>query len=184
MTNVLRGHDAPVSAAFRNRFLVALVLIDAIGAGLLYLALFVTLSRPIPGEYPAVFLALRHQASFLLPVVAFAALAYALLVGLATAVLCVTALQKIAGPLYRMERLSESYLAGESVKAAFFREGDQVKAIGSSFNGFMARLRDDRQKWLATLAHAERLCLQDRATCRLEMEKSLADLELLLAKYR
>ncbi len=184
MTTALRGHDAPVSTAFRNRFLVALVLIDAIGAGLLYLALSVTLSRPIPGAYPAVFVAVRNQASYFLPVVAFAVLAYALVVGVATAVLCVTALQKIAGPLYRMERLGESYLAGEPVKPAFFREGDQVKAIASSFNGFMARLREDRHKWLATLAHAERLCLQDRATCRLEMEKALADLELLLAKYR
>ncbi len=184
MTNVLRGHDAPVAAAFKRRFLATLVLIDAVGAGLLYLALYATLSRPIPGDYPEVFLGLRQQASYFLPVVGLAMLAYVLVVGLATAVLCVAALQKIAGPLYRMERLIETYLAADPVKPVFFRDGDQVKVIAASFNGFMGRLREDRQKWLATMEHAERLCLQDRATCRREMETALADLELLIAKYR
>ncbi len=184
MTNVLRGHDAPVAARFTKRFLLALLLIDALGAALLFFALFVILSRPMAGDYPAVFLALRHLASYVPPVVVFAALAFVLLVGIATAVLCVVSLQKIAGPLYRMERLLDTYLAGEPVKPAFFREGDEVKALASSFNGFIGRLREDRQKWLGMLEHAERLCLQDRATCRLEMEKALTELELHMAKYR
>jgi len=184
MTNRLRGHDVPVTAGFTKRFLLLLLLIDAVGAALLFLALFLTLSRPIPGDYPAVFLGLRQQASYFLPVVAFAGLAYVFLVGLATAVLCVTALQKIAGPLYRMERLIESYVAGEPVRPAFFREADEVKVLAASFNSFVGHLRDDRQKWLATMAQAERHCLQDRATCRLEMEKALAEVEVLMAKYR
>ncbi len=184
MTNVVRGHDAPVAASFKRRFLTALVLIDAVGAGLLYLALYAALSRPIPGDYHAVFLGLRSQASYFLPIVTLSGLAYVFVVGTATAVLCVTALQKIAGPLYRMERLMESYLAADPVKPVFFREGDQIKVLAGSFNAFIGRLREDRQKWLSTMEHAERLCLQDRATCRREMEKALTDIELLMAKYR
>ncbi len=184
MTSLVRGHDAPLAAGFTKRFLLTLLIIDAAGAGLFFLALFVVLSRPITGDYPAVFLGLRHLASYFLPVLAFAALAFVLVVGMATAVLCIVALQKIAGPMYRIERLLEAYLADEPVKPAFFREGDQVKALASSFNGFIGRLREDRQKWLGMLEHADRLCLQDRATCRLEMEKALAELELHMAKYR
>ncbi|MGE5190582.1 MAG: hypothetical protein ACM3NF_11055 [Gemmatimonadota bacterium] len=184
MTNRLRGHDAPVSAGFAKRFILLLMLVDAVGAGLLFLALYVILSRPIAGEYPAVFLALRHQASYLLPVIGLAVLAYVLLVGFATVVLCVAALHKVAGPLYRTEQLIADYVAGEPVRPAFVREGDQAKALAASFNGFVARLREDRAKWLGTMAHAERLCLQDRATCRAEMEKALAEMEILLAKYR
>jgi len=184
MTDSRRGHDAPVTAAFTKRFLVLLALIDAVGAAMVFLVFFVTLSRPIAGDYTAVFLGLRGQASSFLPVVAFAALAYVVLVGVPTAVLCVTAFQRIAGPLYRMERLIECYVDGEPVKPAFFREADQVKVLATSFNGFVGRLREDRQNWLATMAQAERLCLQDRATCRLEMEKALAEMELLMAKYR
>ncbi len=184
MTNVLRGHDAPVATRFTKRFLFVLLLIDALGAGFLFLALYVILSRPIAGDYAAVFLGLRHLASYFLPAAAIAALAFVLLVGIAMAVLCVTSLQKIAGPLYRMEQLLGSYLVGEAVKPAFFREGDEVKALAAGFNGFIGRLREDRQRWLGMLEHAERLCLQDRATCRLEMEKALTELELHMAKYR
>ncbi len=184
MTGPLRGHDAPVSAAFLKRFISALLLIDAVGAALLIIALYAVLSRPIAGDYAAVFLALRGHVASLRPLVAFAALAYVVIVGVATAFLCVTALQKIAGPLYRMERLIERYVDGEAIRPAFFREADQVKALATAFNGFVARLREDRQKWLAAMAQAERLCLQDRATCRVEMEKALAEVEVLMAKYR
>lgn len=185
MKNIVRGHDAAVAAGgFKFRFLLLLSIIYAFGGFFLFLALFVIFSRPLAGDYSAVFFALRHLASFILPVIAFAGLAYILLVCMATAVLCIYTLHKIAGPLYRMERVLESYLAGESVKAAFFREGDQVKALASAFNGFIGRLREDRQNWLGMMEHAERLCLQDQTICRAEMEKALASLEVLLAKYR
>lgn len=184
MTGPLRGHDAPVSATFVKRFVFVLSIVDALGAVLLLTVLYLALSRPIAGDYAAVFLGLRGHVSSLRPLVAFAALAYVVLVGLATACLCVTALQKIAGPLYRMERLIERYVDGEAPHAAFFREADQVKALATAFNAFVARLREDRKSWLATMAQAERLCLQDRATCRIEMEKALAEVEVLLAKYR
>ncbi len=184
MTGPLRRHDAPVTAAFAKRFISLLLAVDALGAVILFLVLYAALSRPIGGDYAAVFLALRGLVSSLRPVVAFAALAYVVFVGIATAFFCVIALQKIAGPLYRMERLIERYVEGAPVGPAFFREADQVKVLATAFNGFAGRLRDDRQKWLATMAQAERHCLQDRATCRVEMEKALAEVALLLAKYR
>ncbi len=184
MTDLSRDRLAPVTAGFRKRFLLLLTLIHLCGGGFLFLALFIVLSRPFPGDYPAVFLALRESPAFLLPVLTYAGLVYILLVSMTTTVLCVYALHKIAGPLYRMERVIESYLAGEAVRPAFFREGDQVMELAAAFNGFVARLREDRQKWLGLMAHAERLCFQDRATCRLEMEKALAELEILVAKYR
>jgi len=34
------------------------------------------------------------------------------------------------------------------------------------------------------MENADRLCLQDRETCRAEMEKALAELETLLFPYR
>jgi hypothetical protein len=42
----------------------------------------------------------------------------------------------------------------------------------------------DRQRWLAIMEDAERLCLQDNATCRAEMEDALARLSELLSRYR
>lgn len=184
MTSLSQGHDAPVAADFKRRFLLLMAFIHVCGGAFLFLALFIVLSRPLPGDYPAVFLALRDLPAFLLPVLTYAGLAYILLVSMATTVLCVFTLHKIAGPLYRMERVVEDYFAGEAVKPAFFRGGDQVPVLAAAFNGFIGRLREDRQKLLGMMAHAERLCFQDRATCRSEMEKVLAELETLLAKYR
>lgn len=184
MKNLLPAHDAPLAAEFKKRFILLMTFIHVFGGVFLFLALFIILSRPFPGDYAVVFLALRHLPDFLVPVLTYAGLACILLVSMATTVLCIYTLHKIAGPLYRMERVIESYLAGEAVKPAFFRDGDQVKALASSFNGFIGRLREDRQKWLGIMGHAERLCFQDRATCRSEMEKALAELEILLAKYR
>ncbi len=184
MNHLLPGHDAPLEAEFKKRFLLLMTFIHVFGGVFFFLALFIILSRPFPGDYAVVFLALRHLPDFLVPVLTYAGLACILLVSMATTVLCIYTLHRIAGPLYRMERVIESYLAGEAVRPAFFRDGDQVKSLASSFNGFIGRLRDDRQKWLGIMGHADRLCLQDRATCRLEMEKALAELQLLMAKYR
>lgn len=184
MTGLSGGQDALVSARFRKQFLLALAIIHVLGGVVLFLALFLVLSKPLDGEYSAVFAALRHQASFIIPVLTYAGAVYVFLVSLATTVLCVRALHKIAGPLYRMERAVESYVAGDAVKPAFCRKGDQATVLAASFNGFIGRLREDRQRLLGVMSHAERLCFQDRATCRSELEKALAEMEILLAKYR
>ncbi len=184
MTPLSPGRDAFLRAPFRNRFLLALLVIDAAAAGVILAVLYFMLSRPLAGDYGAVFHALRHQTAYFLPSVAYAGLVYVVLAGMAVAVLCVFRLHRIAGPLYRMERVLENFLAGEAVRPAFFRRGDQLRALAASFNAFVARIREDRQRWLGRMEHAERLCFQDRETCRAEMDKALAELEVLLSRYR
>jgi hypothetical protein len=111
-------------------------------------------------------------------------LAYVLVLSVAIALLSGYAIHKIAGPLYRMERALENYESGHAVKAVFLREGDQLVPLAQAYNGFVTRLRDDRKEWLAAMEHAERLCLQDAATCRAEMDSALARLSELLSRYR
>jgi hypothetical protein len=184
VTAISRERDALVSARFMRRFLLGLALIHLAGGAVLFFGLHVVLSKPLDGADSAAFAALRHQVSVLVPALTYAGVIYVMLVSLATTVLCVRALHKIAGPLYRMERALENFLAGEIVKPAFVREGDQVAALASSFNGFVGRLREDRQNCLGIMRRAERLRFQDRAACRAEMDKALAEMENLLAKYR
>jgi hypothetical protein len=83
-----------------------------------------------------------------------------------------------------MERALENYESGHAVKAVFFREGDGLLSLAQAYNRYVACLREDRRRWLATMEHAERLCLQDAATCRAEMEEALARLSELLSRYR
>ncbi|HEY5765456.1 MAG TPA: hypothetical protein VIS30_05455 [Candidatus Deferrimicrobiaceae bacterium] len=169
---------------YQAKFLLRLALLLALGTSFLYLVLFAVFSRSLAGDFSSVFHGLRHFTEFLFPILAVSVLAFVLLVCGAVAVLCVYALHKVAGPIYRMERVLEGYLAGDPVRPVFFRQRDQAHPLAAEYNAFVAVLREDRKRWAAVLEHADRLCLQDQATCRAEMEKALAELESLLSKYR
>ncbi len=166
------------------RFAMQLLLVAGIGGGILYIAFYLVFIRPLPGTYSGVYFALRNFSALLVPILAFSMLAYVLVLCVAIALISSYAIHKIAGPLYRMERALENYESGDAVKAVFLREGDQLVPLAQAYNGFVTRLRDDRKEWLATMEHAERLCLQDAATCRAEMGSALARLSELLSRYR
>lgn len=169
---------------YAGRFAMRLLLVFGAGGGLLYMAFYLIFIRPLPGTYSGVYFALRNISAFLVPILAFSMLAYVLVLSVAIALLSGYAIHKIAGPLYRMERALENYESGHAVKAVFLREGDQLVPLAQAYNGFVTRLRDDRKEWLAAMEHAERLCLQDAATCRAEMDSALARLSELLSRYR
>lgn len=166
------------------RFLLQLSAVFAFGALLLFAALFLFFSRPIQGDYSSVFFALRHLTEFSLPMVSFSALVYVLLVCGATAVVCVYAIHKIAGPIYRMERVIESYIAGEPVRRVSFRQGDQATVLAESFNGFIDRVREDRQAWMEIVERADEAGRKNPAAAQEEMEKAVALLRKAVSKYR
>jgi hypothetical protein len=171
-------------AGYTARIAMQLLLVIGAGGGLLYVAFYLIFIRPLPGTYSGVYFALRNLSVFLAPILAFSMLAYVLVLSVAIALISSYAIHKIAGPLYRMERALENYESGHGVKAVFLREGDQLVPLARSYNEFVTRLRDDRKEWLAAMEHAERLCLQDAATCRAEMGDALARLSGLLSRYR
>ena len=167
-----------------GRFAMQLLLTIGAGGGLLFLAFYLIFNQPLPGTYAGVYFALRDLSAFLVPILAFSMLAYVLVVSVVIALLSVYSFHKIAGPLYRMERALENFESGHAVKAVFLRKGDQMVALARAYNEFVAHLRDDRKEWLSAMEHAERLCLQDKATCRAEMGKALARLSEMLSRYR
>ena len=154
------------------------------GVGILFAILYFALSRPLPGNYEGVFLALRNLSPFLRPILAVSVLVYALLACGSTAALCVYILHKVAGPLYRMELVMDQYRSGASTRTVSFRNDDQIQPLAKAFNLWIGTLRHDRHRWLATMKDAERHCLQDEATCRAEMEAALRKVAKDLARYR
>jgi hypothetical protein len=169
---------------YRFRFVLRLCLAFGAGAAALYAIFHFVFSRPLTGDYAGVFHALRNLSVFLRPVIAVSVLVYVLLVCGAVAALCVYGLHKVAGPLYRMERVMEDLREGRPTRTVSFREGDQVEPLARAFNGWIGKLRQDRLRWLAAMEEAERLCLQDDATCRARMEEALRKIEADLARYR
>lgn len=166
------------------RFLLQLCAVFAFGALLLFSVLFLFFSRPIQGDYSSVFFALRHLTEFALPMVSFSALVYVLLVCGATAVVCVYAIHKVAGPLYRMARVVEGFLADAPTRPVVFRKGDQAAVLATSFNGFVNCLREDAGKWLEIMDAAEKAARGDGRAAAAAMEKAVAELTGAVAKYR
>jgi len=154
----------------------------AIGAAL-YAIFYLVLSRPLTGDYTGVFHALRNLSVFLRPVIAVSVLVYVLLVCGAIAVVCVYGLHKVAGPLYRMERVMEEVRQGAPTRTVSFRDGDQIEPLARAFNGWIGKLRQDRQRWLTAMTDAERFYLQDEATCRAKMEEALRKIAEDMARY-
>lgn len=169
---------------FIRRFAMQLLAVVGAGGALLYLAFYLLFIQPLPSTYAGVYFALRNLSAFLGPFLVLSVVAYVLAVSVVIALLSGYAFHKIAGPLYRMERALENYDSGEPVKAVFLRREDQLIGLARAYNGFVARLREERGKWLAEMEHAERICLQDAATCRAEMEAALARLSESLSRYR
>jgi hypothetical protein len=176
--------DSAAGRAFWGRFLLFWFAASGLGTLLLLLYHYLFLTVPISGEYGAVMYALRHLSKILFSVVALSLLAYVLFLGVAAAWLCINLLHKIAGPIFGLEKVLGTYLDGASVRPFFMRHGDLVPELVSAFNGFVSRLREDRQKWAGVMENAERFTLQGRETRRTEMEKALAELETLLFRYR
>ncbi|MGE5664453.1 MAG: hypothetical protein ACM31I_09010 [Deltaproteobacteria bacterium] len=169
---------------YAARFAALLLLVFASGGAALLVAFYVILTQPLPGTYAGIYFALRNLSVFLVPMLAFSMAAYVLVVTVAIVVICGYTFHKIAGPLYRMERALENYESGSSIRAVFLREGDQLVALAEAYNGFVARLRDDRRECLTGMEHAERLCLMDANTCRVEMGDALSRLSASLSRYR
>jgi len=154
------------------------------GVGILFIILYFALSRPLHGDYGEVFLALRNLSPFLRPILAVSVLVYALLACGSTSALCLFILPKVAGPLYRMERILDQYRSGAHTPTVSFRYDDQIQPLAHAFNHWIGTVRRDRQRWLATMMDAERHCLQDEATCRAKMEEALRKVAGDIGRYR
>jgi len=178
------SHPEPLfEEGYRLRFILRLCLAFAAGTAALYAIFYFLLSRPLTGDYAGVFHALRNLSVFLRPVIAISVLVYVLLVCGAISALCVYGLHKVAGPLYRMERVMEEIREGTPTRTVSFREGDQIEPLARAFNGWIGKLRQDRQRWLAMMMDAERYCLQDDATCREKMEEAVRKVAEDMARY-
>jgi len=178
------GNGSLIDRRYVIGLLLRLCVNFAGGVGLLFVILYFSLSRPLPGDYAGVYLALRNLSPFLRPILAISVLVYALLACGSTSALCVYILHKVAGPLYRMDLILDQYRSGVHTRTVSFRHDDQLQPLAKTFNLWIGSLRRDRHRWLATMMDAERHCLQDEATCRAEMEEALRQVAGDMARYR
>jgi hypothetical protein len=177
------GGGLLTSRKYAERFVALMVLIFFLGGVALFAAFHVVLTQPLPDTYAEMYAALRNLPGFIGPVLIFTMLVYVLVMSAAVAVLCGYTFHRIAGPLYRMELAVENFESGFFIRPVFLRDGDQLVGLAEAYNGFVARLREDRKACLDAMEHSERLCLLDASTCRSEREEALSRLSSVLSRY-
>lgn len=173
-----------IRPGYRRSFLVRLYLISAAGSTLLFAVLYFALSQPLPDSYGAAFHMLRGTSGYLGAVLPVFVLAYAFLVFVSLGALCICWLHKVAGPLYRLERIIEGYRSGGVTRTISFRCDDQIEPLAEAFNDWIGSLRQDRQRWLVAMEDAERPGLQEEAASRRQMEAALRKIAEELSRYR
>jgi hypothetical protein len=171
---------------YGTAFLAKLAVTVAAGLSLAFYTLYLLFSRPLRGGYGSAYQALNSLTEpwLLLPIVGLPVLVYALVVCVVTVVLCVYAIHKVAGPLYRMDRVVDNYISGDPIRAVFFRQGDQGAILADVFNAFVARLRDDRKGCQDLMARAEGDPAGETAAARAAMAAAAAEVGKRMSKYR
>lgn len=155
--------DTPFRLSYPIGFLVraAAASVLACGAGLTILRWIFW--RDLGTEYAAAFYTLKNLLDFLVPALVFCLLSVLLLASLAVFVVALFASHKVAGPLFRLQRVA-GHLAGRVlVGRVHLRLGDQGKPVASELNAWvsgrkerLARLRVGAEAWEAALGELER----------------------------
>lgn len=187
MTAEVRTEKVRITeGGYGTRFLAKLAVTVAAGLSLAFYTLFLLFSRPLKGGYSSAYQALNSLTEpwLLLPIVGLPVLVYALVVCVVTVVLCIYAIHKVAGPLYRMDRVVDNYISGDPIRAVFFRQGDQGAILADVFNAFVARIREDRKGCQELMARAESDFARDPAAARAAMAAAAGEVGRRLSRYR
>lgn len=127
----------------------AVVVVACGGAGLVFRWIF---SRQLALEYSEAFQALKSLHGSVLPVLALCGTAAFLIASPLLCTVAVFASHRIAGPLFRLQRVAEHLARGELVGQVHLRAADQCKPVAEEVNRFVA-------------AHKER-CLHLQECCK------------------
>ena len=141
----------------------------ACGLGLWLLRWF--FSRDLGSEFAPAFYLLRHLVGFLLPALAFSLLAVLLVACCALFGVALFASHKIAGPLFRLQRVAGYLCRGILVGRIHLRTGDQGKPLAHSINEWVQTRKDLLQR---NRALSERL---DELLCACEIGVAAGDRE-------
>jgi hypothetical protein len=141
----------------------------ACGLGLWLLRWF--FSRDLGSEFAPAFYLLRHLVGFLLPALAFSLLSVLLVACCALFGVALFASHKIAGPLFRLQRVAGYLCRGILVGRVHLRTGDQGRPLAETINVWVQARKDLLQR---NRALAERL---DELLCACEAGVAAGDRE-------
>ncbi|MBI2568608.1 MAG: hypothetical protein HYV63_16420 [Candidatus Schekmanbacteria bacterium] len=142
---------------FQGRFIAVIVGLVAIGslcsAALLYPLLASELSVDAAGAHHRAADTLRR----LLPVIAVGGIASILVSGISVGIAVLYISHKIAGPLYRLERICGEIGHGNFDVSTRLRSGDQLTSLADGVGAMARELRDRRAAQIELIENARKL---------------------------
>ncbi len=112
-------------------------------------------SRPLGDDFGPAFYTLKGVLAYLAPSLAFSFLAVLLVASLAVFVVAVLASHKVAGPLFRLQRVAGYLRRGALVGRIHLRAADQGKPVATEINAWVDSLKEKRSAFQNRVAELE-----------------------------
>ena len=135
--------DKPFPLSYPLGFLARAAALAALSCASGLLILWWVFSRDLGSEFGPAFYTLKNLLGFLLPALAFCALVVLLVASVAVFVVAVFASHKVAGPLFRLQRVAGYLERRLLIGTIHLRAGDQGKVVALAINDWV-RVRKER----------------------------------------
>ena len=159
--------ERPFGPSFPLGFLAKTTAVTAVACALGLVFLRWVFFRELGTEYSAAFYTLKGLLTFLLPSLVFCALAVLLVASVAVFLVAVFASHKVAGPLFRLQRVTGHLQRKVLVGHIHLRTADQGKPVARALNEWGA----SRKQALAGLRTGTDRCVEALRAC----EQALAE---------
>ena len=134
--------EPSMGGAFPARFLIRTAAVSAVALGVGAGALRWMLARDLGTEFRAAHYTLKGLLGLVGPALLFCAVSVVLVGSVGVLLVAVLASHKVAGPLFRLQRVA-GYLERENLPGrVHLRAGDQGAALAAALNRWMDRVRE------------------------------------------
>jgi len=132
-----------IEKGFQARFIVRFCILIILGGLLTTAIVYFLAAKSNTVAFINSRVVVRSTADFMLPLLLQTVLVVVIIIGLVTIVLALFASHKIAGPMYRLKKVTESLAKGDFSSNFRIRKLDQFQELADAFNSMIAQLRKE-----------------------------------------
>ncbi len=151
----MTDNETPFGLAYPLGFLLRTALAVALACGVGLGVLRWVFYRELGPEYARAFYTLKNLGGFLAPALLFAVLAVLAVASVAVFGVALFASHKVAGPLFRLQRVAGHLAAGTLAGRVHLRAGDHGKVVAHEINRWVEARKDRLARVRNALAAAE-----------------------------
>lgn len=130
-----------INKSFQTRFILKFCILVVIGCIIFGVSLYLFSKPTVTTSFENSRLVLKSTADFILPALVSTTIIVIIVTGIACIIVVLFISHKIAGPMYRFEKSTETIGAGDFTLVVRLRSHDELKALAKDFNDMIEKLR-------------------------------------------